>query len=124
MVIKAAPGQLDAAATVAYSDLFHALSDSTRLAILQHLALGEHRVRDLVDHLDFAQSTVSKHLGCLRGCGLVTVRSEGRASWFSLAEPERLAELLIGAESLLQATGSRVSLCSQLMRPLERQAVN
>ncbi|WP_425582553.1 ArsR/SmtB family transcription factor [Tessaracoccus defluvii] len=56
------------------------MSDPSRLAILQHLALGEHRVRDLTAHLGLAQSTVSAHLACLRECGLVSSRPEGRAS--------------------------------------------
>ncbi|GAA2184709.1 metalloregulator ArsR/SmtB family transcription factor [Brooklawnia cerclae] len=106
----------DTVATATYARLFHALSDESRLAILQHLSLGEHRVRDLVEHMGFAQSTISKHLSCLRECGLVTVRTEGRASWFALAEPELLAELLRGAEGLLEATGSQVMLCRQLLR--------
>src|SRR3954447_121027 len=52
--------------------LFHGFSDPSRVAILQHLSLGEHRVVDLTAHLSLAQSTVSKHLACLRDCGLVT----------------------------------------------------
>lgn len=108
---------LDRAATEVDARLFHALSDPTRLAVLQHLALGEHRVRDLVEHLDFAQSTVSKHLSCLLECGLIALRMEGRASWYSLADAEDLSGLLRAAEHLLAATGSQVRLCSQLMRP-------
>ncbi|GAA3710182.1 metalloregulator ArsR/SmtB family transcription factor [Zhihengliuella alba] len=108
---------LDGAATAAYADLFHALSDPTRLAILQHLATGPHRVCDLVDHLGFAQSTVSKHLACLRGCGLAELRTEGRASWFSLAEPRLLADLLRGAQAMLAATGEQATLCEHLMHP-------
>lgn len=100
-----------------YSRLFHALSDPTRLAILQHLASGEHRVRDLVDHLGFAQSTVSKHLSCLLGCGLVSLHVEGRSSWYGLADADDLSGLLRAAEHLLDATGAKVSLCEQLMRP-------
>ena len=45
---------LDAAAA-----LFHGFSDPSRVAILRHLALGEHRVVDLTAHLGLAQSTVS-----------------------------------------------------------------
>ncbi len=108
---------LDRADTEVYARLFHALSDPTRLAVLQHLALGEHRVRDLVEHLDFAQSTVSKHLSCLLECGLIALRVEGRASWYSLADAEDLSGLLRAAEHLLAATGSQVRLCTQLMRP-------
>ncbi|WP_036920868.1 ArsR/SmtB family transcription factor [Propionicicella superfundia] len=108
---------LDHTATERFSDLFDALSDSTRLAILQHLSAGPHRVRDLVGHLGFAQSTVSAHLACLRECGLVESRTEGRASWFSLASPDLLARLLGAAEDLLAATGGRVTLCTHLMHP-------
>ena len=90
--------------------LFRGLGDPSRLAILRHLALGEHRVVDLTVHLGLAQSTVSKHLACLRGCGLVTSRPQGRASLFALARPE-LLELLTAAERVLAATGDAVVLC-------------
>lgn len=92
------------------ASLFRSLGDPTRLSILRHLALGEHRVVELTAHLGLAQSTVSGHLACLRDCGLVTSRPEGRASVFSLARPE-LLEVLAAAERLLAATGDAVSLC-------------
>ena len=97
---------------VAAACLLHGLSDPNRLAILQHLALGEHRVVDLTDHLGLAQSTVSKHLACLRDCGLVVSRPSGRASLFSLAHPESTADMLRAAERLLEATGEAVVLCA------------
>jgi len=101
------PSALTAAAC-----LFHGFSDPSRLAILQHLSLGEHRVIDLTAHLRLAQSTVSKHLACLRDCGLVTSRPEGRSSMFRLTHPEALAELLGAAERLLALTGDAVTLCA------------
>lgn len=109
------PMEIDHGATATYSQLFRALADPNRLAILQHLSGGEHRVRDLVEHLGFAQSTVSVHLQCLRECGLVTVRAEGRASWYALACADELSALLDGARRVLDSTGSQVELCSQLM---------
>ena len=90
--------------------LFHALAEPTRLALLKHLSSGEHRVRDLVDHMHLAQSTVSKHLACLRDCGLVRVRAEGRASWISLTDPSRLSDLFESADALLAASGAALSL--------------
>ena len=90
--------------------LFRSLADPVRLAILQHLAVGEQRVVDLVGRVGLAQSTVSGHLACLRDCGLVTSRPQGRASVYSLARPE-LLELLAVAERVLAATGSAVRLC-------------
>jgi ArsR family transcriptional regulator, cadmium/lead-responsive transcriptional repressor len=90
--------------------LFRSLADPTRLAIVRHLARGEHRVVDLTAHLGLAQSTVSGHLACLRDCGLVVARAEGRASRYSLTRPE-LLDLLASAERLLEATGDAVALC-------------
>jgi DNA-binding transcriptional ArsR family regulator len=90
--------------------LFHGLSDPTRLAILERLTDGEARVVDLTGLLGIAQSTVSAHLACLRECGLVTGRPEGRQMFYSLTRPE-LMDLLASAETLLAATGNAVALC-------------
>lgn len=90
--------------------LFHSLSDGNRLAIVHRLAEGEARVADLVEQLRLAQSTVSKHVSCLRDCGLVDGRPEGRQVFYSLARPE-LLELLAAAETVLAATGNAVALC-------------
>jgi DNA-binding transcriptional ArsR family regulator len=87
------------------------MSDPSRVAILQHLLLGEHNVRELTAHLGLAQSTVSKHLACLRDCALVTSRPVGRASMFSLTQPQAVRKVLAAAEELLAATGDAVVLC-------------
>ncbi|MEV4578286.1 metalloregulator ArsR/SmtB family transcription factor [Nonomuraea jabiensis] len=89
--------------------LFHSLADETRLRIVQRLARGEARVVDLTAELGLAQSTVSKHLACLRDCDLVDYRAEGRQSFYSLTRPE-LMDLLASAEQLLAATGHAVTL--------------
>lgn len=91
--------------------LFRGLGDPTRLAILGHLALSEHRVRDLTEHLGLAQSTVSAHVACLRGCGLVEARAQGRATWYSLASRTEVLDVLAAAERLLEMSGDTVMLC-------------
>lgn len=101
----------ESAALTAAACLFHGFSDPSRLAIVRHLALGEHRVVDLTSHLGLAQSTVSKHLACLKDCGLVSSRPEGRASMWSLNHTDTVIELLSAAERLLAATGDAVTLC-------------
>ncbi|GAB2582104.1 hypothetical protein GCM10009593_21590 [Microlunatus antarcticus] len=78
---------------------------------MQHLVQGEHRVGEIAAHLDLAQSTVSKHLACLKECGLVTSRPQGRASLFSLTHPDEVLALLEAAEALLALTGDAVALC-------------
>src|SRR3712207_4673068 len=72
--------------------LFHALSDETRLAILEMLRGGERCVCDLQVDLDAAQSRLSFHLRVLREAGLVTDRKEGRWSYYAIV-PDALAEV-------------------------------
>ncbi len=64
--------------------IFHALSDETRLAIVERLKGGERCVCDLQDLLDAAQSRLSFHLKTLKEAGLVTDRKEGRWSYYAL----------------------------------------
>ncbi|HEY0929012.1 MAG TPA: metalloregulator ArsR/SmtB family transcription factor [Gemmatimonas sp.] len=72
--------------------LFHALSDETRLAILHMLTDGERCVCELQAELDAAQSRLSFHLRVLREAGLVTDRKEGRWSYYTII-PDALAEI-------------------------------
>ena len=90
--------------------LFHSLSDPTRLSIVKRMTGGEVRVSDLTGELGLAQSTVSAHVACLRDCGLVEGRMQGRSVYYSLSRPE-LFDMLAQAEVLLAATGNAVSLC-------------
>lgn len=66
---------------------------------------------DMTAHLGLAQSTTSAHLVCLRDCGLVSSRTVGRSSMYSLAVSAELMDLLSAAERLLAATGDAVTLC-------------
>ena len=109
------PGGTEESLTAA-ACLLDAISDPARLRIVQHLLLGEHRVVELTAHLGLAQSTVSGHLACLRGCGVVEARPAGRASIYRLSHPEETADLLRGVERLLDATGAAATLC-----PVHRQ---
>lgn len=84
MPTTTAPALADAAL------LFHALSDETRLAILELLRDGERCVCDLQTDLEAAQSRLSFHLKVLREAGLVTDRKEGRWSYYTIV-PDALA---------------------------------
>jgi ArsR family transcriptional regulator, cadmium/lead-responsive transcriptional repressor len=98
--------------------LFRSLGDPARLAIVSRLAEGEARVVDLTRLLGLAQSTVSKHLACLRDCRLVEFRTVGRQSYYSLTRPE-LIDLLHSAERLLVETGDAVALCPVYGEPMQ-----
>jgi ArsR family transcriptional regulator len=64
--------------------LFHALSDETRLDIMERLKDGEQCVCDLTEALKTGQSRLSFHLKVLKDAGLITDRPEGRWIHYSL----------------------------------------
>jgi len=91
--------------------LFHALSDETRLEIMERLKDGEQCVCDLTDALKTGQSRLSFHLKVLKDAGLITDRPEGRWIYYSL-NAEVLENLLEMVQSL-QGSRSRVGSSSR-----------
>ena len=77
-------------------NLFHALSDPTRLKIVRKLKHGERCVCELTDALDAAQSRLSFHLKVLKAAGVVTDRRDGRWVYYELRRDafEELGEVL------------------------------
>ena len=92
------------------SKLFRGFADPTRLAILIALAEGELRVTDLVGRLHGSQGNISGHLACLKSCGLVIDRPDGRQVFYRVAHDE-VVTVLRAAEGLLAVTGHDVDLC-------------
>lgn len=71
---------------------FHALSDETRLRIVDLLRGGEQCVCELTSALDLGQSLLSFHLKTLKDAGLVTDRRDGRWAYYAL-NPDAFAQL-------------------------------
>jgi DNA-binding transcriptional ArsR family regulator len=75
--VRAAEGGLD--------QVFHALSDQTRRALLARLAQGPAMVSELARPFAMSLPAVSKHVRVLEAAQLVVRRVEGRVHWCSLA---------------------------------------
>lgn len=88
--------------------LFHALSDETRLALLERLKDGEQCVCELTDAMNAGQSRLSFHLKVLKDAGLVEDRREGRWMYYSL-RVQAIEELEGLVNSLKKAARSAVS---------------
>jgi ArsR family transcriptional regulator len=69
------------------AQIFQALGQPTRLAILETLAGGELTVGAIQERMGIEQGNVSQHLAILRGRGLVTTRKEGNRVFYSLRDP-------------------------------------
>jgi len=100
--------------------LFRGFADPTRLAILRALAGGELRVTDLIAIVGGSQANVSGHVACLKECGLVMDRHEGRSVFYRIATPE-VVDVLRSAEELLALTGDKIDLCPNYTAPRRRR---
>lgn len=73
-------------------DVFQAIADPTRRAIIDLLAGQSMPVNRVAANFDMSRPAVSKHLKILRECGLISVRKEGRKH-LCRAKPGRLREV-------------------------------
>jgi ArsR family transcriptional regulator len=88
--------------------LFHALSEPTRLQILEQLKDGEQCVCELTELFNTGQSRLSFHLRVLKEAGLINDRPEGRWMYYSL-NAEGIKELASFVEALQESRPSRRS---------------
>lgn len=69
------------------ADIFQALAHPTRVAIVEHLQLGESAVRQLCDKVGIEQANASQHLAVLRSKHIVETRKEGNQIFYRLRNP-------------------------------------
>jgi DNA-binding transcriptional ArsR family regulator len=81
----------------------HALSDPTRARILMALRAAAAYPADLADELGVSRQSMSNHLACLRGCGLVVAVPEGRRTRYELADG-RLGDALADLHEVVLVT--------------------
>jgi ArsR family transcriptional regulator, cadmium/lead-responsive transcriptional repressor len=91
---------------------FRGLADPSRLAILEALRSGEKSVSETVAATGLSQANASGHLACLKECGLVVNRQEGRFVYYSLADA-RLEEALRLQEAILADVAARMYACTR-----------
>src|ERR1700724_3074147 len=91
-------------------ELFHALSDETRLEIVELLRKGERCVCELTDTLDAAQSRLSFHLRVLKDAGIVRDRKDGRWVYYEL-DRDAFEEVEALASSMKPRAVSRSQSC-------------
>lgn len=91
---------------------FRGFSDPSRLSILNVLQGGALTVSEIVEATGLTQSNVSNHLGCLRDCGLVFARQQGRFAFYELSD-QRVGRLLHLADELLADVARGVYECTR-----------
>ncbi|GGL35396.1 mercury resistance operon repressor MerR [Streptomyces anthocyanicus] len=92
---------------------FRALSDPTRLKLLEFILSGERTSAECVEHAGISQPRVSVHLSCLTDCGYVTARRDGKKLRYSVGDP-RVADLVVLARSLAADNATALTCCTRI----------
>ncbi|MFF5035662.1 ArsR/SmtB family transcription factor [Nocardia salmonicida] len=92
---------------------FRALSDPTRLKLLEFILAGERTSADCVEHAGISQPRVSIHLSCLADCGYVVARRDGKKLRYSVGDP-RVADLVMLARSLAADNAAALTCCDRI----------
>ena len=92
------------------STLFRGLADPARLSCLLAVREQPRTVSEVVAQTGLSQPNVSKHLACLRDCGLVRAERSGRFVSYQLTHA-RVEVLLQAADTLLLEVGEQIAAC-------------
>lgn len=109
--------QLDPDDPKVVARFFHGLADPTRIRILQFLLDGPKTAGEIVRHVGRYQPSVSAHLTCLRFCGFVEARRDGRNVVYELIDL-RVRRLLETGERYLEENAERIMAC-RVIAPAE-----
>jgi DNA-binding transcriptional ArsR family regulator len=98
---------------------FQALSEPTRLQILNFLRQGERSVGELAQLCSYSAANVSRHLALLTQHGLLRRESRGNSAFYSIADPSvyALCDLVCGniARQLERTAAGRAAFSSEVL---------
>ncbi|MCM3388310.1 ArsR/SmtB family transcription factor [Ureibacillus chungkukjangi] len=92
--------------------LIHGFSNKTRIQILECIKEEEKTVNQIVEEIKGSQSNISQHLACLKGCGIIVGRNEGRYMYYSLRN-QHIRDLLSMFDVVLEDVENDVACCDR-----------
>ncbi len=101
----------DLSDVVLTAKFFRALGDPTRLLMLEAIVKEEKSVSELVELTGARQGRVSSHLACLRWCGFVRTRRDGRHVYYRVTDP-RVKQILRLGGFLVRLHAGRIRACT------------
>jgi DNA-binding transcriptional ArsR family regulator len=99
-------------------DIFQAIADPTRRAIIALIALQAMTPNAIAEHFDTSRQAVSKHLQILTECGLVNQQQQGREIFYTL-QVEKMKELDQWLEQFRQIWETRFNQLDNLLKNLK-----
>ena len=108
-----APPAAATSATDLTARFFNGLADPTRLRIVELLLERPYTVGEIVATLGLRQSRISNALVCLKWCGFVEARRDGRHMWYVVTDP-RIRTLVSLARTVMADHAAEIACCTRL----------
>jgi DNA-binding transcriptional ArsR family regulator len=99
-------------------DVFQAIADPTRRAILTLVALHAMTPNALAEHFDSSRQAVSKHIKILTECNLVKQELSGREIYYQI-NPKKMKEIADWIEPFQQLWETRFNQLDQVLNNLK-----
>ena len=100
-------------------DIFQAIADPTRRAIIALIALQAMTPNAIAEHFDTTRQAVSKHLRILTECELITQKQQGREIYYQL-EIEKMKEIDQWLEQFRKIWETRFDQLDNLLATIEK----
>lgn len=101
-------------------DIFQAIADPTRRAIIALIAVQAMTPNAIAEHFDSTRQAVSKHLKILTECELIKQEHQGREIYYQL-EVEKMKEIDKWLEQFRQIWESRFQQLDQLLATIQKK---
>lgn len=96
-----------------YAKFFSGFANPTRYKIIELLMESEKTVSEIVEALGASQSQISNHLACLKWCGFVSSRQEGKFVYYKITD-SRVLEIVSLARSVVADNFEQISSCTRM----------
>ncbi|MCC7246903.1 MAG: winged helix-turn-helix transcriptional regulator [Saprospiraceae bacterium] len=101
-------------------DVFQAIADPTRRAIIALIAMQAMTPNAIAEHFDTSRQAVSKHLQILTECELVSQQQQGREIYYAL-QVEKMKEIDHWLEQFRKIWESRFNQLDDLLRSIKQE---
>ena len=101
-------------------DIFQAIADPTRRAIINMIAVQPHNVNAIAERFDVSRQAISLHIQILTDCGLIAIRQQGRDR-FCEAQLDQLNEVSIWVDQYRQHWESKLDSLEKYVEQIKKE---
>jgi DNA-binding transcriptional ArsR family regulator len=101
-------------------DVYQAIADPTRRAIINMIATQPHNVNAIADKFDVSRQAISLHIQILTDCGLIAVKQQGRDR-FCEARLDQLGEVAMWIDQYRQHWESKLETLETYLEKLKKE---